>query len=274
MGVKDFRRNKDYKYLRCARCDLLFLNPSPDRDELSAIYDSEFESYQRESRSLVARLGDLLAGSREALANSVSKKPGVILDVGCGLGIFVKRMSELGWSTYGFEVPQSVAKEAKARIGKDRIFSRWDEVPDNRFDVVTLWHVLEHVQNPRDLIQKIWVSLKTGGWLIIEVPNSNSFSLKIFKEFYTQHLIPEHVLYWSKHSLLYLLKEERFTISKVWCPLVIPLTFSKSLRNYIRIMGLAEIFSILSIPISIVIAFAGVVTGTGESIRVCAKKSD
>jgi 2-polyprenyl-3-methyl-5-hydroxy-6-metoxy-1,4-benzoquinol methylase len=274
MDVTDFKRGKDYIYLRCSECGLVFLNPFPTEEELGTLYELESQLYEEDTEGFASRMANLLAGSREGVVASVSRKPGKILDVGCGLGVFAKRMRERGWDAYGFEISQSAADKAKERVGNDKIFDTWDQIPRNWFDVVTLWHVLEHVQDPVNLIQKIRDSLKLGGWLVIEVPNFNSLSLQVFKESYIHHRIPDHVLYWSKMSLVRLLSDENFEVSKIWCPVIWPLTFSKTLKNRSPNSLLAKVGFALSIPISIAGAFAGAMAGRGEFIRVCVKKMD
>lgn len=274
MEVKDIKTGRDYSYAGCPNCGLTFLNPFPSEDELSALYNSEFQLYEEDVKGFVSRFASLLASSREDVVASAQRKPGKILDIGCGLGVFAERMRERGWDAYGFEISLDVIRQAKKRLGENKVFDNWREIPKKWFDVITLWHVLEHVQDPVDLIQKIRDSLKVDGWLIIEVPNFGSLSLQVFKKSYVHHSIPVHVLYWSRMSLVRLLRDGKFEISKVWYPLIWPLTFSKTLKNHISNSLLAKVGFFLSIPISIAIALAGVMTRTGKFIRVCAKKVD
>lgn len=166
-----------FNVLECENCSLVFVYPLPDRNELKEHYDDTYyrawlDSHQ-ESRirmwtKRLRKLERLRAG-------------GNLLDVGCGEGTFLRFARENGWKTRGTEVSTYAAKYA-ADVSGAHIFC--GELPDarypeNTFDVVTLWHVLEHVVDPYRYLTEIHRILRPDGLLAIAVPNRDDFLMQI-----------------------------------------------------------------------------------------------
>jgi 2-polyprenyl-3-methyl-5-hydroxy-6-metoxy-1,4-benzoquinol methylase len=266
-----------YTYVQCNKCQLAFLNPMPTREELDSVYTEIYDLYEAQENTFQDKIAHLLSQPRDEYIMSVRKSPGRILDVGCGIGTFLKKMGMRGWITHGVETSKWAADEAKKKIGQDKIFiSQLNQCgfPDEYFDIVTLWHVLEHVDDPLGLIEEIHRILKKKGALVIEVPSLDSFCLKLFKESYSSLFVPEHLFYWSKNSLEILLKRGRFSIKKLDYPLVIPLTFSKNLSHCFQNNLAAKFIFLSSFPTSMIISGIGSKRGTGEFLRLVAIKEN
>lgn len=268
-----------YNYVKCRNCGLVYLDPMPTREELNEIYGRIYDHYQEDSNSFQERVANLLSKPREKYVDSVRKAPGRILDIGCGTGTFLQKMKERGWDTYGTELTEWAGRKAATRIGKDRIFImelHKCHFPNNYFDVVTLWHVLEHVRNPNDLINEIKRILKKDGFIIIEVPNLASLTLRLFQHNYPLLYIPEHLLYWSKDSLGKFLQKNDFYIEKVSYPFMLLFTFSRSMSKYLskflKCSFIIRALFILSLPLSAIITFIACRFKVGETIRVSGRK--
>jgi len=168
----------------CAECGLLFTNPPPTREELNQFYSTDGPwSVAREERTkwidaksrkrlakkrppkVSARRGApdvLLDGLASHLPVTAPPEGSRVLDVGCGDGKLLDRLSALGWQTYGIEMSSTVAFLRHHRL---------DAPPeDGSFDLVILHHVLEHVTEPLGLLQQLARSLRDGGVLFISVP--------------------------------------------------------------------------------------------------------
>lgn len=141
-----------------------------------------------------------------------------LLDVGCGKGDFLKFLKKKGWSVYGTEFSSISAESAKKKVGENSIFitSNLDELTNINinFDIITLWHVLEHLKSPKKLINAIDVKLNKNGFLVIEVPNFDSLQRYIDKNNWIHLECPRHVSHFTNKSLLNLFDNKKFKIIK------------------------------------------------------------
>ncbi|OGM02415.1 hypothetical protein A2115_03055 [Candidatus Woesebacteria bacterium GWA1_41_8] len=204
---------------------------------------------------------------------------GRILDIGAGVPTFLENMGSRGWEVFAQELSRPQGVKIAKSIGADKVFIGDFEkinLPKKYFDVVTFWHVLEHVKFPPKTIQKAAKLLKPGGQIFVEVPNFNSLSLKIMKSNYSLLSIPAHLFYYNSKSLRRLFTNCGFKTEAVYYPLKYNLTFSGSLLRALQNkIGNAVVFQIIfymsafiSLPISILSSFLGMT----EVIRVVAKK--
>ena len=180
-GEKEFKVIEDgespFKVFKCENCCLVFIYPHPDPSKLKEHYNDnyyqEWLDKQREKRirmwaRRLNRIEKLRQGNR-------------LLDVGCGEGTFLQLAKKNGWQISGTEA-SSYAAEYAANVLKVDIFC--GELPDaaypeNSFDIVTMWHVLEHVTNPYSYLIEIHRILKPGGLLVLAVPNVNNLIMQI-----------------------------------------------------------------------------------------------
>jgi 2-polyprenyl-3-methyl-5-hydroxy-6-metoxy-1,4-benzoquinol methylase len=170
-GSEEFRLLFEPDVARCGRCDVLFRNPRPTQEEIRRSYDfgSNYAEWQKDDsmRSLMwrRRLNLLLRYS----------KTGQWLDVGAGDGYFLDFVKKAGFATYGTELSSTGAEYASQR-GHRLLLGQLKEIDfgDLKFDVITLWHVLEHLPNPGEALSIIHRLLKPGGILGLAVPNEEN----------------------------------------------------------------------------------------------------
>lgn len=164
----------DWKYFRCRSCGLVALSPRPSHDALLASYDTylpaapgEIECWSR----MIAPVAEYAA----ALIERRRRVPGRrLLDIGCGYGFFLKKMAEGGWQVEGIEVSKPGREYARSKLGL-HIHARPVEsmaFPENRFDVATLFYVIEHVYDPQRLLKEVHRILNPGGMLLLRWPHS------------------------------------------------------------------------------------------------------
>jgi len=180
-GQKAFKVIEDddppFKVLQCEVCSLVFVYPIPDRTELEDHYDDRYYcdwiNSQKESRirMWIQRL------------NGLQRFPsrGKLLDVGCGEGTFLQLAKDGGWQISGTEVSTYAAKYAAKVSGADIFCGELPDAgyPKKSFDVVTMWHVLEHVRDPNGYLKEVHRILKLDGLLVIAVPNRNDLVMQI-----------------------------------------------------------------------------------------------
>ncbi len=141
-----------------------------------------------------------------------------LLDIGCGRGHFIYLMKKKGWSVYGSELSPTSAMSAKKKVGDDVIFVNHDlndlKNIDINFNIITLWHVLEHVKNPKNIVNLIEKKLLDKGYLVIEVPNFDSLQRFIDKSNWILLECPRHIIHFTEKSLLNFFDNKKFNIIK------------------------------------------------------------
>ena len=215
--VKDFlvsgedfslRRNTTYGYLET--------HPQPRMDELSGYYESEeYISHTDSKKGVMSFLYQTIKNyslkRKLRLINRWNDGPGSILDVGAGTGEFLKVAQEGNWKVSGVEVnKKAIVLAQKKGVA---LSQNLDDVLDQRFDVITLWHVLEHLPNLESQIEKLHSLLNDTGVLIIAVPNFKSYDAKYYKEFWAAFDVPRHLWHFSEQSMKKLLSR-RFVLRK------------------------------------------------------------
>jgi 2-polyprenyl-3-methyl-5-hydroxy-6-metoxy-1,4-benzoquinol methylase len=161
-----------FKVVRCNNCGLAFVAPLPDVDSLSTHYHHEeyYRAWIEKQKAQRLRLWQRRFRDMQRFRRS-----GKLLDVGCGLGTFVKISKDNGFDATGTEVSDFAVQYAYEAYGLNIIPGALEALrfPDDCFDVVTIWHVLEHLPSPRATLTEIHRILKKGGMLAVAVPNIN-----------------------------------------------------------------------------------------------------
>ncbi|MCB9202412.1 MAG: class I SAM-dependent methyltransferase [Flavobacteriales bacterium] len=118
-----------------------------------------------------------------------------ILDYGCGNGIFLEFMKSNGYSIQGFEPSNLGKKETEKRL-ESTLIDNINEIKNT--DIITLWHVLEHIENPDEILEKLKSKLNPNGIILIALPNYKSYDAKYYKEFWAAWDVPRHIFHYSK----------------------------------------------------------------------------
>lgn len=148
-----------------------------------------------------------------------SLKPGKILDIGAGLGFFLSAI-ENNWDKHALELSEYGCNFIKENYSDIKVHQGILEdgiYPEKSFDVIMFYHVIEHLENPKEVLKSIRKLIKPGGTLIVGTPNIGSFGAKWFKENY-RLLGPAHICLFSKDSLINLMKEEGFHFTNIKYP--------------------------------------------------------
>jgi SAM-dependent methyltransferase len=204
----------------CDRCSLRFTQDAPGIGAIGEYYKSEnYISHTNTSRGLINRLYQLvrkrtLRQKRKLISRIAGMKKGVLLDVGSGTGAFVSEMSENGWQVTGLEPDEGARRVAKEKFNCDlKNTDKLFELPPNSFDVITLWHVLEHVHDLKIYITQLKNLLKQNGKLVIAVPNYTSYDASTYKEHWAAYDVPRHLYHFSPLSMKYLVEENGLRIT-------------------------------------------------------------
>jgi len=156
-------------YYHCSHCDLIF--------RLSEVRAEEIRAYYRE-RYFDDHAQDQLSGARISIFRNALRviekhlSPGFLLDVGCGIGQFLKEAKERGWEVLGVDPSEKSIERAKALVGDYVVLGTLDDVPEGRaFDCVTMINVLDHMVDGGRQLRKAYHRLKRGGLLYLRIPN-------------------------------------------------------------------------------------------------------
>jgi len=212
----------------------VYVNPRPSLDELLRYYGKTYYGYGHGQLEKV--YCDILEYIKIRRLNK-HKPKGKILDIGCGSGDFLLRMKEKGWDAYGVDTSKEACYLAREKL-KEKVYNCELEqccFPNNHFDIVTLWHVLEHVPNPNHMLKEINRILKSDGILILEVPNIGNLGFKLTKEYCFALDVPRHLYHFSPETLEDILIKNNFTIrDKNFPVLSFPFSLFKSVSNVLR----------------------------------------
>ncbi|MDF2438535.1 MAG: methyltransferase [Bacteroidota bacterium] len=177
-----------FNIVKCKACGFVYTNPRPYIKDLGNYYSEEYylderhkKKYYNPDGSIINEENDSEAGITQ-IENYVNKR-GKILEIGAARGGFLKELKKRGWETYGVEISESACKIAKEQNGIDLFCGSFKEYePDFLFDAICMYQTLEHLPDPKFVLQKCFDKLKPGGLLIISVPNLRSFDLKLSKD--------------------------------------------------------------------------------------------
>jgi 2-polyprenyl-3-methyl-5-hydroxy-6-metoxy-1,4-benzoquinol methylase len=203
-------RKDSIDVFRCLHCGLIFAGEMQGNEELIKHYsDQYFEPYLKtESIHLEKRFKKRIDEIRQYAF------PGTLLDVGCGAGFFLKLAAETGYATEGVELSPYAAKYARQKLGL-RVFQ--GELSDARFaresfDIITLWHILEHVHDPGTFLGQVNGLLKKNGLLAVEVPNIGSLSARAAGVKWELMAPKEHFYYFNENTIKRYLENSGFNV--------------------------------------------------------------
>lgn len=196
--------NETFELVYDSDLDMLRTFPQPDLENLPRYYESEdYISHTDEKGGLMSSLYQAVKKwslqKKTKLIFEQNSGVGSLLDVGAGTGEFLKVAKEKTWSVQGME-PNENARILASEKGIE-LKSSLSDFKGAQFDVVTLWHVLEHIPNLEETISQLSKLVKPNGTLIIAVPNFKSYDAKHYNEFWAAFDVPRHLWHFSKVSM-------------------------------------------------------------------------
>lgn len=215
--------NKKFDLMYNAEFKMLETFPKPKGRELAEFYESSaYISHTDAKKSVVDKVYQLVKKyalqNKLKLINSFQTTEKKLLDVGCGTGDFLLTCKTNGWNVVGVEPNKNAQELAVSKLNKNKnteIVSDINEVTSQQFDVITLWHVLEHVPDLEIYILKLKTLLKPNGVLVIAVPNYKSYDAMHYKQFWAAFDVPRHLWHFSKKSIQLLFTNYKMKVTKI-----------------------------------------------------------
>ncbi len=211
----DTMRGRSYQYYKCADCGLVFLDHKPSIDDYKG---SGF--YQKAESRIAKLLNPLMLFFNRARFRHVarySKKTGSVLDIGCGRGRFLHVAGRNGWKVYGIEPNERSADYARNHFGVELLKGGIEDgkAVRQKFDAVTMWHVLEHFQNPSKVINDAADFMSKDGILVIAVPNINSVQGLIGRARWFHLDPPRHLCHFDPVTITRLIEKNGLKVAAI-----------------------------------------------------------
>ncbi|MEE9361906.1 MAG: class I SAM-dependent methyltransferase [Cellulophaga sp.] len=214
LNSKDYSVSKEeFKLVMDTDLEMLVTEPQPK--DLAAYYESDvYISHTDSNKTLVDKIYQKVKKyslrKKVGLLNSNVKKNRTLLDVGAGTGDFLSVAKQNGWKVTGVE-PNEKAREKATEKGI-RLYADFNSLPNTKFQVITLWHVLEHLPDLENQIKILKFFLEDDGILIIAVPNYKCYDAKHYKNFWAAYDVPRHLWHFSSVSIKRLFAKENMKV--------------------------------------------------------------
>ncbi|MCS5490980.1 class I SAM-dependent methyltransferase [Algoriphagus limi] len=204
--IKDWAVSKEEFILcECQDCKLIFTNPRPTEEKIGSYYEfPEYYSHQDESKGLIQgiynQIRKINISKKYNLISSLGTDKS-ILDIGCGTGELLKHFQEKSWNVTGVEPNKNARQLAKKKL-ESKVYKSLKKVAEDRsFDIISLFHVLEHVHDLRKSLKKILTILKSDGYIILALPNHQSKDAKKYKNYWAGWDVPRHLYHFDPESV-------------------------------------------------------------------------
>ncbi|CAN5912770.1 methyltransferase domain-containing protein [soil metagenome] len=221
LTCKDYTVSKaSFAIVACKNCSFAFTSPRPAVNDLGWYYESdEYISHSNTSKGLISRLYQMVRKhtlrKKLGLINHEGKK-GVLLDIGCGTGEFMSTMKKDNWKTIGIEPSSSARKQGIENYKLDvRDENELENLLPGSFDVITMWHVMEHVPDLNERVQTLRKLLKHDGVIFVAVPNRNSYDAAYYKENWAAYDVPRHLWHFRAQDMRTLMSNGGLEVKKI-----------------------------------------------------------
>jgi SAM-dependent methyltransferase len=224
-GKDHFLTGEEFTIVECIDCGFRFTNPRPDENEITRYYDStDYIAHNSRKHNLIQTIYKAVRKITIRQKYSIVKKHSkgkILMDIGCGTGEFLNYCSKMNFVTTGIEPNEKARVFGKVEFGLSILNeNELDSFQPSSFDIITMWHVLEHVHKLNERMKRIKQLLKPEGTFIIAVPDSNSWDAGKYKACWAAYDLPRHLYHFTPDSVKKLALKNGFSVSTI-----IPLKF-------------------------------------------------
>lgn len=250
---KEILLSKDYnwgipglfRYVKCNRCGLIYEDPRPTPDKIMGLYPPFYGTAVRNpSENPQSKINVPVHHiHRKIIERFIPKTSRSIFDIGCGSGFFLEYMRRRGWRVSGIDPSAEHVIYANRYLGLQDVHKgRWpiDHEPTNDVNVVSLFHVIEHLPSPIAALIAIDQILRPGGIVVMETPNVKSWPAKVFGPRWVTLDAPRHLNLFSKRTLRYCLNKAGFEVLMLKSFSPSTMEYSESIRYLLQDLGLRK----------------------------------
>jgi 2-polyprenyl-3-methyl-5-hydroxy-6-metoxy-1,4-benzoquinol methylase len=225
LTCTDYTVSKEnFNIVNCTTCNFAFTNPRPTAQEIGKYYQSdEYISHSNTTKGIINSLYQWVRKytliKKLQLANRLSKHVSNIkniLDIGCGTGEFLNICNANAYNCVGIEPDPSARKSAIENF-KLNVYDqeKLNTLEHNNFDVISMWHVLEHVHHLKERMQTLKQLLKPKGKIIIAVPNKSSYDATTYSKYWGAYDVPRHLYHFTPKDIETLCLKNNLRVSEI-----------------------------------------------------------
>lgn len=220
LVVKDNAVSKEsFVIVECENCSFKFTNPRPDAASIGQYYESEeYVSHSDTKSGIINRayhvVRSITTKQKVELINRYAPVKGSILDYGCGTGVFLAACKKDGWEIRGIE-PNAKARQKAAEETGEIVAANLEDIEGEKFEVITLWHVLEHIHTLNETMEQLLDHLQEDGTMVIAVPNADSHDAQEYKENWAAYDVPRHLYHFTQPTMKRFLKKHKMQLEEV-----------------------------------------------------------
>ncbi len=221
--VKDYLVSGDkFDLVVCSKCGLLHTSPAPLKKDIYKYYQSQdYISHLQSPTTILQKIyfvvRNIMLNKKFRIVKKHCTSEDKILDFGCGTGEFLSKCISKGMQGYGLE-PDSKARNVARKVVEGQVFEDIGELhqlSNEFFDIITLWHVIEHIHDLNESMEVFFNYLKYGGVLILAVPEHESYDAKFYKNKWAAYDVPRHLYHFNKESITYLANKHGFSLVQI-----------------------------------------------------------
>ncbi len=201
----------EFQVVRCMACDLRFTSPRPTEATIGRFYASDYRPHARPAKAERKLRGWY---PHDWLTKPTEKTEPRLLDFGCGAGHFLASMLRDGWDVTGLDVSNQAVEAVRGRLGLNVHAGTLphEALEPASFDMVTLWHALEHVHEPVRILREVRRLLAPGGRLVLAVPNFAGWQSRWFGPNWFGLELPRHITHFTATTLHRMLEQTGFRV--------------------------------------------------------------
>jgi len=220
LHTKDYSlTTEDFQIIQCANCTLEYTDPAPSKEAIAPYYNfPSYISHTDTKEGLVNQIyhkvrNHTLTQKTNWVQSLFTGHKGQLLEVGAGTGAFAHSMLNKGWKVTALEPDAASRQKAQENYNINLLpIEELFQLEPAKYEVITLWHVLEHVHDLNAYMKTFHSLLKPNGRLIIAVPNYTSYDAGFYKNFWAAYDVPRHLYHFSPLSMYYLAKKHKMSI--------------------------------------------------------------
>ena len=220
LHTKDYSlTTEDFQIIQCANCTLEYTDPAPSKEAIAPYYNfPSYISHTDTKEGLVNQIyhkvrNHTLTQKTNWVQSLFTGHKGQLLEVGAGTGAFAHSMLNKGWKVTALEPDAASRQKAQENYNINLLpIEELFQLEPAKYEVITLWHVLEHVHDLNAYMKTFHSLLKPNGRLIIAVPNHTSYDAGFYKNYWAAYDVPRHLYHFSPLSMHYLAKKHKMSI--------------------------------------------------------------
>lgn len=211
--------NQNFTIQQCNQCGFKLTNPRPDASTIGSYYKSDqYVSHNDTGGGLINSVYRLVRNytlqGKVNLINKLTGRVGEVLDIGCGTGSFLLASQNAGWKISGVEPDADARKVAEVKLNTSIKESLEQIGANQKFDVISMWHVLEHMPDLNKVVSQLYSLLADKGTVVIAVPNCASYDADYYKSYWAAYDVPRHFHHFTPDTITALFKKHGFVLAE------------------------------------------------------------